>query len=95
VDFRQDRNKAVVESAIYFAAICLGSKIRASDSEKLNELIKKKNASSVQGTAVDPLEPIMQRRMFHTLLNVIDVIAHPLLQQRTIHFIITAHSNTS
>lgn len=57
VSVRQIMNifhKSVMESAIFFAAICLGSSIRASDSKKLNKLVKQ--LSSVLGTAVKTLE---------------------------------------
>jgi len=48
--------KSVVESAICCAAISWGSNVRASDSEKLNKLIKK--AGSVLGTALELLKLI-------------------------------------
>ena len=46
--------QSVVASALFFVAICLGSSSRASDTEKLNSLIKK--AGSVLGTALEPQE---------------------------------------
>ena len=50
-------------SATFFAAICWSSSIRASDSKKLNKLIKK--AGSVLGTALGPLELVVESRMLH------------------------------
>ena len=60
----------------YFAATCWGSSIRASDTKKLNKLIKK--AGSVLGTALEPLELVVERRMLHKLLNIMDNTTHPL-----------------
>ena len=53
--------QSVLVSAIFFAAICWGSSIRASDSNTLNKLIQK--AGSVLGTALEPLELVVERRM--------------------------------
>ena len=53
--------QSVVASAIFFAAISWGSGIRACDSKKLNELIRR--AGSTLGTAIVSLEVVMERRM--------------------------------
>jgi len=68
--------KSVAESAVSFAAICRCSSNRASDSKKLNKQIK--NAGSVLGTVLDPLELIIRRKMLHELLDIMDNTAHPL-----------------
>ena len=59
--------QSVFASATSFAAICWGSRIRASDT-KLTTLIKK--AGSVLGTALEHLEFLVERRMLHKLLNI-------------------------
>ena len=68
--------RSVVESTIFFVAICWGSSIRASDSKRLNRLIRK--AGSVLGTTLEPLELVVERRMLNKLLNIMDNNAHPL-----------------
>lgn len=50
-------NQSVVASAVSFAAIYLASSTRASDSKKLNKLMKK--ASSVLGTPLEPLQLVV------------------------------------
>ena len=67
-------------SATSFAAICWGSSIRASDSRRLNKLMKK--AGSVLGTALEPRESVVERRMLHKLLNIMDNTIHPLRNLR-------------
>lgn len=68
--------QSVVESAIFFAAICWGSSIRANDSKRLNKLIKK--AGSVLGSALEPLESVVERRMLYKLFNIMDNTSNPL-----------------
>ena len=46
---------------VFFVSICWDSSIRASDTKKLDKLIKK--AGSVLGTALEPLELVVERRM--------------------------------
>lgn len=53
--------QSVVASAIFSAVICWHSNNRASDTKRLNKLIKK--AGSVLGTALEPMEMIVERRM--------------------------------
>jgi len=61
--------KSVTDSAgfsnFHFADICLGSSIRASDLKITIKLIKK--AGSELGTALEPLERMVQRRMLQKL----------------------------
>ena len=53
------------------AARCCISSV---DSEKLNKLIQK--TDSVLGTALERLELVMERRMLHRLLHVMDNTTH-------------------
>ena len=57
--------QSVVARTIFFAGICWGSSIKASDTKKLNILIKK--AGSVLRTSLDYLELVVERRMLHKL----------------------------
>ena len=59
--------QSVVASAIFFTAICQGSSIRASDSKKLNKLVKK--TGFVLGAALEPLKLLVERRMSHKQHN--------------------------
>ena len=68
--------QSVVASAVFFAAICWGSSLRAGNSKKLNNLIKK--PGSVLGTALESLELVVERRMLHKLLNIMENTTHPL-----------------
>ena len=68
--------KSVVESAISFAAICWGSGIRTRDLKRINKLIKK--AGSVLGVTLEPLELIIQKRMLHKLMKIMEDSSHPL-----------------
>ena len=78
--------QSVVAGAFFFAAICWGSNIQARDSKKLNKLIRK--AGSVLGTALEPLEVVVERRMLQKLMTIMDNEAHPLhsllLEQRSV-----------
>ena len=53
-----------------------GSGIRACDSKKLNDLIRR--AGSTLGTAIVSLEVVMERRMVQKLLSIMDNNTHPL-----------------
>ena len=68
--------QSVLVSAIFFAAICRGSSIRARDFKKLNKMMKK--SGSVLGTALEPLELVVERRMLRKLLNTMDNTTYPL-----------------
>ena len=65
--------RSVVESAISFAAICWGSSIRTRDLKRINKLIRK--AGSVLGVT---LELIVQKRMLHKLMKMMEDSSHPL-----------------
>ena len=67
--------QSVMASAILFEVICRGSSIRARDSKKLNKMMK---AGSVLGTALEPLELVVERRMLRKLLNTMDNTTYPL-----------------
>ena len=47
-------HQSVVASVVFFAAVCCGSSIRASDTNRLDEIIKK--AGSVLGLRLEPFE---------------------------------------
>lgn len=64
--YRKGQNRCYF---LFFASICWGSSIRASDTKKLNKLIKM--AGSVLGTALERLDSVVERRMLHKLLNII------------------------
>ena len=68
--------KSVVESAISFAAICWGSSIRTRDLKRINKLIRK--AGSVLGGTLETLEMIVQKRMLHKLMEMMEDSSHPL-----------------
>uniref|UniRef100_A0A8C6NI69 Reverse transcriptase domain-containing protein n=1 Tax=Nothobranchius furzeri TaxID=105023 RepID=A0A8C6NI69_NOTFU len=65
--------RSVVESVISSAR---SSRIRSRDLKRLNSLIKK--AGSVLGTTVEPLEEIMQRRIFQRIKKILDNPEHSL-----------------
>jgi len=67
--------KSVVESTVCIAAICWSSSIRARDSKKPNNLIKK--AGSVLGTALEALEQSFKRGVPHKLENIKNNTVHP------------------
>ncbi|KAI3359139.1 hypothetical protein L3Q82_002595 [Scortum barcoo] len=53
--------QSVVASAIFFAAVCWGSSIRASDTNRPDKIIKK--AGSVLGFRLESFETVVERRM--------------------------------
>ncbi|KAM4544613.1 delta-sarcoglycan isoform 2-T2 [Odontesthes bonariensis] len=67
---------SVVAGAIFFAAVCWGSSIRASDSNRLDKIIRK--ASSVLGQKLESLETVVERRTRKKLLSSMDSTQHPL-----------------
>lgn len=71
--------QCVVASAVCLAAMCGSSSIRASDSNKKQKKLIKK-AGSVLGTALETLELVVERRMLHKLLNIMDNTTHRLHQ---------------
>ena len=68
--------QSVVASALFFAVVCWGSSIRASDTNRLNKLIKK--AGSVIGVKPDTFEAVVERRTLNKLLSIMDNPDHPL-----------------
>ncbi|KAK0147064.1 RNA-directed DNA polymerase from mobile element jockey [Merluccius polli] len=70
--------QSAVASTIFFAVVCWGSSIRASDSNRLNKIIRK--AGSVLGFKRVSLESVMERRMLNKLLTIMDNDQHPLYQ---------------
>ena len=68
--------QSVVASVLFFAVVCLGSSIGASDTNRLNKLMKK--AGSVIGCKQDTLEAVMERRTLKKLLLIMDNSLHPL-----------------
>ncbi|KAK0147391.1 hypothetical protein N1851_013140 [Merluccius polli] len=68
--------QSVVASAIFFAAVCWCSSIRASDTNRLDKIIKK--AGSVLGLRLESFESVVERRTLKKLLSIIDNDQHPL-----------------
>ncbi|PWA14793.1 hypothetical protein CCH79_00014439 [Gambusia affinis] len=66
----------VVAGAIFFAAVCWGSSIRASDSIRLDRIIRK--AISVLGLRLESLETVVERRTLKKVLSIMDNKQHPL-----------------
>ncbi|KAI3356958.1 hypothetical protein L3Q82_003595 [Scortum barcoo] len=66
----------VASAAIFFAAVCWGSSIRASDTNRLDKIIKK--AGSVLGLRLESFETVVERRMLNRLLSIMDNDQHPL-----------------
>ena len=76
---KTDKTKTVVvASAIFFAVVCWGSSIRASDTNRLDKIIKK--TGSVLGLKLESLETVVERRMLNKLLSIMDNKQHPLHQ---------------
>lgn len=68
--------QSVVASAIFFAVVCWGGSIRASDTNRLEKIIKK--AGSVLGLKLESFETVMERRKLNKLLSIMDNDQHPL-----------------
>ncbi|KAK0152303.1 putative RNA-directed DNA polymerase from transposon X-element [Merluccius polli] len=68
--FQRVQQDSVVASAIFFAAVCWGSSIRASDTNRLDKIIKK--ADSVLGLRLESFESVVERRTLKKLLSIID-----------------------
>jgi len=66
----------VVTSAIFYAVVCWGSRVKAADANRLNKLIRK--AGSVLGVELDSLVEVLERRMLSELLSIMDNASHPL-----------------
>ena len=69
-------HQSVAASVIVFAAVCWGSSIRASDTNRLDKIIKK--AGSVLGLRLESFETVVERRTLNKLLSIMDNDQHPL-----------------
>ena len=67
--------QSVVASAIFFAAVCWGSSIRASNTNRLDKIIKK--AGSVLGLRLQSFESVVERTL-KKRFSIIDNDQHPL-----------------
>ena len=68
--------QSVVASVLFFAVVCWGSSIGASDTNRLKKLIRK--AGSVIGCKQDTLESVVERRTLKKPLSIMDNPLHPL-----------------
>ena len=68
--------ESVVASAILFAVVCWGSRLRAADANRLNMLIRK--ASDVVGVELDSLTSVSDRMMLLKLRAILQYGSHPL-----------------
>ena len=68
--------ESVVASAILFALVCWGSRLRADDTNRLNKLIRK--ASDVVGVELDTFSAVSNRRMLSKLWAILQHVFHPL-----------------
>ena len=60
----------------FLCPICWGGSIRASDTKKLNKVIKK--VGYLLGNALEALELVVERGMLQKLLNIMDNTSNPL-----------------
>ena len=68
--------ESVVASAILFAVVCWGSRLRVADANRLNKLIRK--ASDVVGVELDTLTAVSDGRMPSKLRAILQYGSHPL-----------------
>ena len=68
--------QSVVAGAVFFAAVCWGSSIRASDTNRLDKIIKK--AGYALGLRLESFETVVERRTLNKLLSITDNKQHPL-----------------
>ncbi|KAK0142278.1 RNA-directed DNA polymerase from mobile element jockey [Merluccius polli] len=68
--------ESTVASAILFAVMCWGSRLRVADANRLNKLIRK--ASDVLGVELDTLTAVSDRRMLLKLRAILHYGSHPL-----------------
>ena len=73
--------QSMIASAIFFAVVCWGSRLRAADARKISRIIRK--AGSILGVQLDSLVVVSERRMLCILHNILDNNAHPLHQVLT------------
>ena len=69
--------ESVVASAILFAVVCWGSRLRVADANRRNKLIKK--GSDVVGVELDTLSAVSDRRMLSKVWAILQHVSHPLL----------------
>ncbi len=75
--------QSVAVSAISFAVMCWGNRVRA-DTYRINKLIRK--AGSVPGVELDSLVVVSERRILRKLQSIMDNDSHPL------HDVLVMHS---
>ena len=63
-------HQSTVASVIFFAVVCWGSSIRASDTNRLDKIIKK--AGSVLGRRLESFNTVVERRTLNKLLSIMD-----------------------
>ena len=68
--------ESVVASAILFAVVCWGSRLRVADANRLNKLIRK--ASDIVGVELDSLTAVSDRRMPLKVRAILQYGSHPL-----------------
>ena len=68
--------ESVVASAILFAAVCWGSRLRVADANRLNKLIRR--ARDVVGVELDSLTAVSDRRMLSKVQAIAMLHYHPL-----------------
>ncbi|XP_062913008.1 uncharacterized protein LOC134350989 isoform X1 [Mobula hypostoma] len=78
--------ESVVPSAIMFAVVCWGSRLRVADTNRINKLIRK--ASDVVGMELDSLTVVSEKRMLSKLYAILVNVSHPL------HNVLGGHRST-
>lgn len=68
--------ESAVASAILYAVVCQGSRLRLAYTDRLNRLIRK--ASDVIGVKLDPLTVVSERRFFSYVKAILDKESKPL-----------------
>lgn len=68
--------ESVVATAVLYAIVCFGSRLRVEDTNRLNKLIRK--ASDGVGVKLDSLTVVSERRMLSKLRVILDNVSHPL-----------------
>ena len=66
--------ESVVASAILFAVVCWGSRLRVAEANRLNKLIRRAN----NVVKLDSLTEVSERRMLSKLHAILDKVSHPL-----------------
>ena len=68
--------ESVVASAVLFAVVCWGSRLRVADANRLNKLIRK--VSDVVGEELDSLTAVSDRRMLSKVQAILQHVSHLL-----------------